>query len=173
VNRKPHRVKVLERNGDVFLVEVNEKTVRVKLKNLGRGESAIIEINGGSFQANLERLQGNVVKVKIGGKIFEVQCQPRISKEPTIKPEPTVVIARKPAISLAIEKDVVTAPIAGRIVLVKARVGQRIERGECVCVLEAMKMENEIAAPKAGVLKEFRVSEGAVVNKGDVLAVIA
>jgi len=54
----------------------------------------------------------------------------------------------------------------------KADVGQRVEKGECICVLEAMKMENEIAAPKAGVVKEFKVSEGAIVNKGDVLALI-
>jgi biotin carboxyl carrier protein len=38
--------------------------------------------------------------------------------------------------------------------------------------LEAMKMENEIAAPKTGVVKEIRVSEGAIVNEGDILAVI-
>ena len=73
---------------------------------------------------------------------------------------------------LAIEKDAVTAPIAGRIVLLTADVGQKVEKGECICILEAMKMENEVAAPKAGVVKEIRVSEGAIVNKGDILAVI-
>ncbi|PIX32052.1 hypothetical protein COZ60_01245 [Candidatus Bathyarchaeota archaeon CG_4_8_14_3_um_filter_42_8] len=81
--------------------------------------------------------------------------------------------AEKPAISLVMEKDALTAPIAGRIVLLRANVGQKVERGECVCILEAMKMQNEITAPKAGVVKEFRVSKGAIVNKGDVLAVIA
>jgi len=172
VNRKPHKVKVLERNGAVFLVEVNEKTVRVKVKNMVQGKTLIMEINGEPFQADVERTQRGILKIRSGGKTFEVQCQPKIVKETAVKFEPTLITARKPATTLAVEKDAVTAPIAGRIVLLKANVGKKVEMGECICILEAMKMENEIAAPKTGVVKEIRVSEGAIVNKGDVLAVI-
>ena len=171
VNKKPHRIKVLERNGNTFLVEVNEKTVKVTIINPNQGKTAIMEINGRSFKASIMKNQRNVLKVKIGGKIFEVQHQAEVRKETAVKIETVAIIPRKPA-SLAIEKDAVTAPIAGRIVLLKASVGQKIEKGECICVLEAMKMENEIAAPKAGVVKEIRVSEGAIVKKRDVLAVI-
>ena len=172
VNRKPHRVKVLERNGNTFLVEVDEKRVKVKIKNPSQGKMAIIEINGRSFQAKIDRVQRNILQVKIGGKLFGVQRQPKIPKETAVKLEPVAAITRRPSLKLAIEKDAVAAPIAGRIVLLKADVGQKVEKGECICVLEAMKMENEIAAPKAGVVKEIRVSEGAIVNKGDILAVI-
>jgi len=173
VNKKPHRVRVLERNGNTFLIEINEKTVTVKLKNQNQGKTAIMEINGRSFKAKVEKNQRNILQIKIGKKTFEVQRQPIVPKETAVKLEPAATITRKPAISLIIEKDAVVAPIAGRIVLLKASVGQEVEKGECVCVLEAMKMENEIAAPKAGVVKEIRVSEGAIVNKRDVLAVIA
>jgi len=173
VNRKPHRVRVLERNRNTFVVEVNEKTVTVKIKNPSQGKTAIVEINGRSFRARIEKNQRNILQVKIGGKPFEVQLQPKIPKETTVKLEAATAIIRKPAASLAIEKDAVVAPIAGRIVLLKANVGQRVEKGECICVLEAMKMENEIAAPKAGVVKEIRVSEGAIVNRRDVLAIVS
>jgi len=172
VNKKLNRVRVLERNGDVFLVEVNGKAVKVKLKSLVRGKTLITEIDGRPFQADVERIQRGILQVRSGGRIFEVQRQPKILKEATVKLEPTTIIARRPAINLVVEKDAVTAPIAGRIMLLKARVGQRVESGECICVLEAMKMENEIAAPKAGVVKEIRVSKGTIVNKGDVLAFI-
>jgi len=171
VNKKPHKARILERNGNTFLIEVNEKIVTVKLKNPNQGKTAIMEINGRSFKAKIEKNQRNILQVKIGGKSFEVQRQPIVSKETAVKLEPAAIIARKP--SLTIEKDAVTAPIAGRIVLLKASVGQKVEKGECICVLEAMKMENEIAAPKAGVVREIRVSEGAIVNQRDVLAVIA
>lgn len=173
MNRKPHKVKVLERNGNIFTLEVNEKTVNVKFKNMVQGKTAILEINDKTFQPSVERIQGNVLQIKIGGKLFEVQFQPKIPKESNAKHEPIVTIAKKPAIGLVIEKDAVAAPIAGRIVLLRANVGQKVERGECVCILEAMKMQNEITAPKAGVVKEFRVSKGAIVNKGDILAVIS
>lgn len=172
VNKKQHRVKILERNGNAFLVEVNEKTVTVELKNPNQGGKAIIEINGRSLQAKIDRIQRNILRVKIGGKLFEVQCQPKIPRETAEKLGPVATITRKPTIHSTIEKDAVTAPIAGRIVLLKAYVGQKVEKGECICILEAMKMENEITALKAGVVKEIRVSEGAIVNKGNVLAVI-
>ena len=173
VNKKPHRVRVLERNGSTFLVEVNEKTVTVKLKNPNQGKTAIMEINGRSFKAKIDKNQRNILRVIIGGKTFEVQRQPRIPKETAVKLGPATTIARKPTTSFRIEKDAVVAPIAGRIVLLKTSTGQEVEKGMCICVLEAMKMENEIAAPKAGVVKEIRVSKGAIVNKGDVLAVIS
>ena len=173
MNRKPHRIKVLECNETGFLVEVNEKVVRVRFRNAGQGKIAIIEVNGKSFQTSVERTQTGFIQVKIGGKIFEVQCQPKVTKETVVKLEPVTPIAKKPALGLAKEKGAVVAPIAGRIVLLKANVGQKIERGDCVCVLEAMKMQNEVSAVEAGFVKEIRVSEGAVVNKGDVLAVIS
>jgi len=172
VNKKPNRVRVLERNGNIFLVDVNEKTVTVKIRNPSQGKIVIIDIDGKSFRAQVERVQRNIIQVKIGGKFFEVQHQHRIPKEAAVKLEPIAAITRKPAVGLVIEKDAVNAPIAGRIVLLKVKVGQKVERGECICILEAMKMENEIAAPKAGIVKEIRVSEGAFVNKEDILAVI-
>jgi len=172
VNKKPHRVRVLERNGNTFLIEINEKTVTVKLKNQNQGKTAIMEINGRSFKAKVEKNQRNILQIKIGKKTFEVQRQPIVPKETAVRLEPAATITRKPAISMTIEKDAVVAPIAGRIVLLKASVGKKVEKGECICVLEAMKMENEIAAPKAGLVKEVRVSKGAIVNRGDVLAVI-
>lgn len=172
VNKKPYKVRILERNGNAFLVKVNEKAAKVKIKNPSQGEKALIEINGRPLHAEVDRIEITILHVKIGGKTFEVQRQPKISEETSVKVEPPATIKKKPAPSPATEKDVVTAPIAGRIALLKAMARQKVEKGDCICVLEAMKMENEIAAPKAGVVREIRVSEGAIVNKGDVLAVI-
>ncbi|UCE28481.1 MAG: acetyl-CoA carboxylase biotin carboxyl carrier protein subunit [Candidatus Bathyarchaeota archaeon] len=172
VNKKTHRVKVLERRKDAFLFAVNEKTVKVKIRKESRGKAIAVEISKRFFRAKIKRIQGNILHVKIGERIFEVQRQPKTPKVIAPMLDQTAAITRRPALNLTAEKDAVTAPIAGRIELLKADVGQKVGKGECICVLEAMKMENEIAAPKAGVVKEIRVSKGAVVNKGDVLAVI-
>ena len=51
-------------------------------------------------------------------------------------------------------------------------VGDAIEAGQAVCVLEAMKMENHVAAERSGVVVEVRVSEGNLVGAGDVLVVV-
>ena len=66
----------------------------------------------------------------------------------------------------------VMAPMQGTIVNVLVEEGAAIEAGDPICVLEAMKMENNVMAEKSGVVQEVRVSKGDSVGAGDVLAVI-
>jgi acetyl-CoA/propionyl-CoA carboxylase biotin carboxyl carrier protein len=66
----------------------------------------------------------------------------------------------------------VTVPMQGTIVKVLVAEGDAIEAGEAVCVLEAMKMENNIAAEKSGTVKEIKVAPGDSVGAGDIVAVI-
>jgi acetyl-CoA/propionyl-CoA carboxylase, biotin carboxylase, biotin carboxyl carrier protein len=67
----------------------------------------------------------------------------------------------------------VAVPMQGTIVKVLVEVGQAVEAGQAVVVLEAMKMENQIAAERAGTVKEIKVAAGDTVGAGDVVAVIA
>ncbi|HET6810350.1 MAG TPA: acetyl-CoA carboxylase biotin carboxylase subunit [Acidimicrobiales bacterium] len=66
----------------------------------------------------------------------------------------------------------VTVPMQGTIVKILVSVGDTVEAGQAVCVLEAMKMENNISADVAGTVKEIRVEPGQTVGGGDVVAVI-
>jgi acetyl-CoA/propionyl-CoA carboxylase, biotin carboxylase, biotin carboxyl carrier protein len=66
----------------------------------------------------------------------------------------------------------VTVPMQGTIVKVLVAVGDKVEVGQTICLLEAMKMENAVAAEKDGVIKEIRVGAGDSVGAGDIVAVI-
>jgi acetyl-CoA/propionyl-CoA carboxylase biotin carboxyl carrier protein len=66
----------------------------------------------------------------------------------------------------------VTVPMQGTIVKVLVSVGDTVEAGQAVCVLEAMKMENNIVAERSGAVTEIKVSEGVTVGAGDVVVVI-
>ncbi len=66
----------------------------------------------------------------------------------------------------------VRAPMPGLVIGIPLEVGAKVTRGQTVVVLEAMKMENDLASPIAGTLKEVKVSQGQTVNQGDVLVVI-
>ena len=66
----------------------------------------------------------------------------------------------------------VPVPMQGTIVKILVEVGQEVEAGATVCVLEAMKMENNITAEKAGTVKEIKVAPGDSVGSGDVVVVI-
>jgi acetyl-CoA/propionyl-CoA carboxylase, biotin carboxylase, biotin carboxyl carrier protein len=68
--------------------------------------------------------------------------------------------------------DTLASPLQGNVFKVLVEEGATVEEGALVCIIEAMKMENEIAAHKAGVVAELPISEGAAVTAGDTLAVI-
>jgi acetyl-CoA/propionyl-CoA carboxylase biotin carboxyl carrier protein len=64
------------------------------------------------------------------------------------------------------------SPIQGTVLKVAVKQGATVEEGALICVIEAMKMENEITAPSAGTVEELGVSEGGSIATGDTIAVI-
>ena len=61
----------------------------------------------------------------------------------------------------------------GTILDVKVKAGDAVKTGQTLCVLEAMKMENEIPAPRDGTIAQVSVNKGATVNAGDPLVILA
>ena len=76
------------------------------------------------------------------------------------------------ASAAAVGSGSVTVPMQGTIVKVLVNVGDTVEEGQTVCVLEAMKMENNIAADKSGTVTEVKVEAGQSVGSGDVVVTI-
>src|SRR4051794_5371589 len=68
--------------------------------------------------------------------------------------------------------DELTSPLQGNMWKVLVEQGATVEEGQLICIIEAMKMENEITAHKGGTIEELPISEGAAVKSGDLLAVI-
>ncbi len=67
----------------------------------------------------------------------------------------------------------VRAPMPGLVLGLPMDPGANVERGQTIVILEAMKMENDLASPITGKVKEIRVSKGQTVNQGDVLVVVS
>jgi acetyl-CoA/propionyl-CoA carboxylase biotin carboxyl carrier protein len=72
----------------------------------------------------------------------------------------------------ALGGDTLPSPLQGNMWRVKVRQGDTVEEGQLLCIIEAMKMENEITAHKAGTIAELPISEGAAISAGDPIAVI-
>jgi len=175
VNGRRHKVRLLKLEGEKPLsVEVDGKTVQVRLKEEIRYDSPFsLNISGKPHKVELNKIDRNApFSIKIDGKTYTVQHEVMKTVLPiTLKP-PLPMLERKPVRKAASERGVVTAPMPGRIVLLRVKVGDSVKVGNALCVLEAMKMENEITAPTTGTVKEILVSEGASVNNGDALIVI-
>src|SRR6202049_1522168 len=67
---------------------------------------------------------------------------------------------------------IVRAPMAGLVLGIPFEPGAKVERGQTVAILEAMKMENDLASPLAGTIKEVQVTKGQTVNQGDALVIV-
>jgi biotin carboxyl carrier protein len=79
---------------------------------------------------------------------------------------------KKPADKIVSKEGMVHPPMPGRVISIKVKVGDSVKVGSPLMVLEAMKMQNEIASPREGKVVEIRTSEGSLVDVGDVLVLI-
>ncbi|SDX33695.1 biotin/lipoyl-containing protein [Eubacterium barkeri] len=115
-------------------------------------------------------------RVVVNGTEYEVGVEllgeDEVAAPAPVKPEAS---APAPAVPAAASGDgeVVKSPMPGTILSVKVADGTAVTKGQVLMVLEAMKMENEIVAPVAGVVNGLSVVEGAAVESGAKLCVIA
>ena len=127
-------------------------------------------------------------KVTLNGRTYEVEVEAGKAMlldeyEAIVPSAPAALaaapVAAAPAAPAAAAAPVVTgageavnAPMPGTILKVNVTQGQKVAEGTVLCVLEAMKMENEILAPKAGTVTQVLAAKGATVDTGAPLVVI-
>ena len=111
-------------------------------------------------------------KVTLNGRTYEVEVE--AGKAMLLDEYEAIVPAAAPAPAAAapVAGDAVTAPMPGNILKVNVTPGQAVKEGDVLVVLEAMKMENEILAPKACTVKQVLVSKGSTVDTGATLVVL-
>ncbi|MBQ3347768.1 MAG: biotin/lipoyl-binding protein [Synergistaceae bacterium] len=130
----------------------------------------------------------NKYRVVVDGTAYTVEVEslgagaamPAPVAAPAAAPAPAAPAAPAPAPAapaapapVAEGANTVTAPMPGKILSLKVNVGDTVNNGDLVLLLEAMKMENEVFATASGKVTEIRVKGGDSVNTGDVLMVIA
>lgn len=128
-----------------------------------------MKINGEKYHAKIVSFDSEQAKIEVNGNLFLVEFEedpqnpiPKLTR--TTREAPT-----HPHLSSEFADGVVKAPIPGVIHSIKKKVGDRIEKGETILILEAMKMESEIDSPGGGVIEEVMVKEKSAVREGDVL----
>jgi len=126
-------------------------------------------IDGASYEIFARRVikpgeeKGQLYELFLNGQRFEVRVEDEREK----------LLAGAVGAARETGEAKVRAPMPGLVIGVPCEAGATVERGQTVVVLEAMKMENDLAAPIAGTIKEVKVSKGQTVSQGDVLVVIS
>lgn len=132
-----------------------------------------VTVNGVQYQVEVEEVNGEFT----GVPVVQNQTPQVVAQAPTIAqvpvaPQPVEVKeeVKKPVVAANGEK--IECPMPGTILSVNVSEGQVLKEGDVMCVLEAMKMENEIMAPRDCKIVQIGVAKGAAVNTGDLLVVI-
>ena len=149
---------VVEREGGEWLVRVGETAYRVDAVALARTARSL-RVDGDQYEVDVAHRGNGVYEVSCGGWVEELEVQ-----------DPLAFLASR-AHGEAAEhaSQTVTAYMPGRVVAVLVEEGVEVAAGDGVLVLEAMKMENEILAERAGVVSRLLVSLGEAVEGGDPL----
>lgn len=138
-----------------------------------------VKLNGKQYEVEVEKVVDDfraMTRAEISGDVvFTEKAQPaRTEMHPaSSKPVKTETqSAPTPAAETGTGVCTVLCPMPGKVLGVKAAVGQRVCAGDVLVVVEAMKMENEIVAPQDGVVESLPVKEGDSLETDAVLAVL-
>ncbi len=111
--------------------------------------------------------------IKVNGNPYLVEVEEIVPVAPGRQQAYTPQEVEAASFQPRVVQGAVTAPMNGVVSKILCNPGDQVKVGQVLLIVEAMKMENEVAADKAGIVQEIRVTAGQSVAPGDILAVIA
>ena len=138
-----------------------------------------LKINGNEYKVDINEVEGQEIKLDVNGTSYVVTVDQEIKQQrkPVVSaPRPQVAPAAGGSVQKSnapVAGSKVTTPLPGTILDVFVNVGDTVKEGQTVVLLEAMKMENNIAAENDGVVSGIAVQTGDSVLEGTVLITIA
>jgi biotin carboxyl carrier protein len=145
-----------------------------------KGNVSTVSLDGKPVDADAVQVAPNAISVMLGGQSFEIHVSSSV--DGTLKLQcgahefsadiidPRAWRGRKHSAVEVEGRQEILAPMPGKVIRVLAAVGDAVEAGQGLLVVEAMKMQNEIRSPKSGKVERLLVKEGQNVNAGEVLA---
>lgn len=155
-----YNVSLDDREGKVAL-RIDGRPLEIDMASIHEDQSFSLLVDGRSYTA-VAASRGEHREVKVNG----------VSSEVDVEDEQLARLRGQVRSRRRTGGAQVKAPMPGRIVSISAAVGDSVESGQGVVVIEAMKMENELPAQSSGTVKEIRVAEGDTVDRNAVLVVI-
>jgi len=160
VNGRAHEVELVERLGELVAM-VDGKPFDASYQAVDDQGQVVLLHGGRSYALSIEGAE-NDVAITLAGHFYDVRLEDERERAAHAAEG-----ANAPAGGL------VTSIMPGIVVTVLVEKGQSVEKGAPLLILSAMKMQNEIAAPTAGSVKEIHVNPGQAVNTGQKLVTLA
>ena len=136
------------------------------------------KIGGKEYNVTVNPKEGKFFDVTVNGATYEVEAENAPAAAPAPQPAAAPVqaapaVAAAPAAKPAGAGEKVASPLPGVIIEISVKEGQQVKAGQKIAILEAMKMENEIPAPKDGTVTDIHVHKGDTLQEGDPVVTIA
>ena len=164
-----------------FEVRIGAKTRTVELRQ--EENRWRIAVDGRAVEADVAAVEPDAFSVLLDGRSYEVRVTPGPNGALTLQTAQQEFIAevidprawrgRRHGGVEAQGRQQIAAPMPGKVVRVLVRTGEKVESGQGLLVVEAMKMQNEIRSPKSGTIERLLAKEGQPVNAGEVLVVVS
>jgi biotin carboxyl carrier protein len=163
----------------LYDVTIDGRNYRLELARTETGWRCLLDDR--ELQVDAVPTRPDVLSVLIGGTAYEIKreriaaethlCVGGVSYHTELR-DPRSLRGRRGARADEKGPKKLLAPMPGKVVRILIGEQQPVEAGQSILVVEAMKMQNEIKSPKAGIVKKIVAAEGANVNAGDVLAIV-
>ncbi|MEW6074465.1 MAG: biotin/lipoyl-containing protein [Planctomycetota bacterium] len=160
VNGAPHEVELSERLGEL-LVRYDGAPLDVRFEEVDRLGQVALYVGDASYAVSIEGNASSAV-VTVAGALYTIEIEDERERA-----------AHSAARASGGHGGVVKSVMPGVVIELLAREGEVVAKGQPLLILEAMKMQNEIAAPMAGIVKGFHVAEGEAVGNGAKLVTLA
>ncbi|HTC42991.1 MAG TPA: biotin/lipoyl-containing protein [Candidatus Acidoferrales bacterium] len=155
---KTKHVVDLEKDGASYKVSLDGKPVDADVI-LAAPNAVSVILDGAVFEIHIARSLDGIYKLQAGPQEFQADVR-----------DPRAWHGRKQGALEAEGRQQIIAPMPGKVIRLLVNVGDEVEVGQGLVVVEAMKMQNEIRSPKKGKVERLQAKEGQAVNAGDVLA---
>ena len=159
ISGNDHEV-VLDRADDTFTVAVDGRQYELEVRSRATGKY-LLRQGSRIYNCRVEQRSSDAFEVVFHGRNYEITII-----------DPKRLRSGQNSGSHHSGAAEITSPMPGKLVRILVKPGDQVEAGAGVLVVEAMKMQNEMKAPKAGTVVSIEAQEGATVKAGDVLAVI-
>jgi biotin carboxyl carrier protein len=163
VEGRKYRLGVITGEDPFWAIPVDEKTIALEVLRQPSAQppSVFVQVGGRVIGVSVRGHEDQrVYFVEVNGNSLTVNLE----EDSPSDAKNEAIIIDGPAL--------VNSPMSGRIASVKTSMDSQVEEGQSLMVLEAMKMENEIASPRSGTVKELYVKQGDLVKAGDKLCLV-
>jgi biotin carboxyl carrier protein len=158
---KKLRTVEVERDADRWKILLDGQPVNIDAVEIDPHTLSVL-LDGQSYEVRITPSPDGALKLQTGLQEFSAEVT-----------DPRAWRGRRHGALKVEGRQQIVAPMPGKVVRILVQAGDKVETGQGLLVVEAMKMQNEIRSPKGGTIERLQVKEGQPVNSGDVLCIVS